>query len=73
MRSAKDSSLRNSWDQRELTAAWRRNRDTCGRQAALDARQQYAVADPSGLARQARQAGVGGNRHLAALSWARHA
>ena len=60
-------------DQGESGAAWGRDGGACGRQAALDARQQYAVADPSGLAREARQAGVGGDRHLAALSRAGHA
>ena len=60
-------------DQRESTATWGRNGRACGRQAALDARQQYAVADPSGLAREARQAGVGGDRYLAALWWAGYA
>jgi transposase len=39
----------------------------------LPARQQYPVADPPGLARQARYAGVGSDRHLAPLSWAKHA
>jgi transposase len=39
----------------------------------LPARQQHTLADPPDLARQARQEGVGSDRHPATLSWAGHA
>jgi transposase len=39
----------------------------------LPARQQHTAADPPDLAHQARQEGVGSDRHLATLSWTGHA
>jgi hypothetical protein len=53
--------------QRQPSVAWGQNGYPGERQAALDARYQYAMADPLGLAHQTRQAGVGSDRHLATL------